>query len=641
VSAVDARIAVAAGPLLARYNAAGVLAGADVHVAQRLGRLSGETDERVHLAVALAVRAVRTGSVCVRLDDSELLDTAEADDGWPAGGGTDGSASSGDAEPMDPPPPLPELAEWTAVLSRSPAVSVGVDGPADRPVRMIDRRVYLDRYWRDEQLVRAAVDRRLSHGLLAVDSARLRAALTRLFPDDRDERPRLAAAVAALSRVTVLTGGPGTGKTTTIARLLAVLHDGAPPDAPALRVALAAPTGKAAARLQEAVRSEAARFDPSDRARVGEPSATTVHRLLGWRPGASTRFRHDRNRHLPHDIVVVDESSMVSLPLMARLLEALRPSARLVLVGDPDQLASVEAGAVLGDLVARPPAADLLPPALGRLDPGLLNTSPPDAELRNGVVRLVAVHRFGAEIGALANAIRSGDVDATLDVLRAGGPAIEWVVPQTDSPSPSDLAGLRADVEAAGLALVGAAAAGDASTAVRALDRHRVLVAHRRGRAGAAFWAAEVEAWIAHATGQDVRPRPLWYAGRPLLVTANDPETGLYNGDTGVVVDDGSGHGIAAFGDAGAPRLVRLYRLPAVETVYAMTVHRGQGSSFDTVSVVLPPASSPLLTRELLYTAITRARLRVRVVGTEAAVRRAVQRPVRRASGLRDPVPRG
>jgi exodeoxyribonuclease V alpha subunit len=151
-----------------------------------------------------------------------------------------------------------------------------------------------------------------------------------------------------------------------------------------------------------------------------------------------------------------------------------------------------------------------------------------------------------------------------------------------------------------------------------------------------AFWAAEVEAWVAAATGQQDRRRTLWYPGRPLLVTANDPETGLYNGDTGVVVDDRAGHLLAAFGDPVAPRLVRLYRLPAVETVYAMTVHRGQGSSFDTVSVLLPPASSPLLTRELLYTAITRARHRVRVIGSEAAVRRAVERPVRRASGLRD-----
>jgi exodeoxyribonuclease V alpha subunit len=151
-----------------------------------------------------------------------------------------------------------------------------------------------------------------------------------------------------------------------------------------------------------------------------------------------------------------------------------------------------------------------------------------------------------------------------------------------------------------------------------------------------AHWAAEVEAWVAAATGLDVRPRAVWYPGRPLLVTANDPDTGLYNGDTGVVVDDRTGRLAAAFGDAGAPRLVRLYRLPAVETVYAMTVHRGQGSSFGAVSVLLPPASSPLLTRELLYTAVTRARDRVRLIGSEAAVRRAVERPVRRASGLRD-----
>src|SRR5690606_8592345 len=286
-----------------------------------------------------------------------------------------------------------EPAGWRAAIEASPLVAVGVDGPADLPARWVDGRLYLDRYWRDEQLVRREVDARLAAPVTDAPPAEtVRATVRRLFPEPDDARQRLATAAAVLGRLTVLTGGPGTGKTTTVARMLAGLQVSL---GPGLRTALAAPTGKAAARLQESVREELATLEPPDRAAVGAPEATTLHRLLGWRPGTSTRFRHSARHHLPHDVVVVDETSMVSLPLMARLLEALRPEARLVLVGDPDQLASVEAGAVLGDLVARPPVA------AGPVD--VLRAAVPEdvpreevaaARLRNGVVRLERVHRF-------------------------------------------------------------------------------------------------------------------------------------------------------------------------------------------------------------------------------------------------------
>ncbi|MGW6227720.1 AAA family ATPase, partial [Cellulosimicrobium cellulans] len=350
----DPRLAVGVPARLGAFNAARVVSAADLRVALRLGRLTGEHDDEVLLAVALAVRAVRSGSVCVRLDDLGSLELPE-----------DEEAARTDATDL----PWPDRSAWADAVARSPLVAAGVDGPADRPARWVGGALYLDRYWRDELAVRHDVDARLASADLPVDADRLDAALSRLFPAADDTRQRLAAAHAATRRLTVLTGGPGTGKTTTVARLLAVLHDAALPSsssaAPAsgagLRVALAAPTGKAAARLQEAVREVVAGFgDPADRERVGAPVATTLHRLLGYRPGSSTRFRHDAHHHLPHDVVVVDETSMVALPLMARLLEALRPDARLVLVGDPDQLASVEAGAVLGDLVHREPVA---PPA--------------------------------------------------------------------------------------------------------------------------------------------------------------------------------------------------------------------------------------------------------------------------------------
>ncbi|MFE6234530.1 exodeoxyribonuclease V subunit alpha [Cellulosimicrobium sp. NPDC057862] len=654
----DPRLAVGVPAWLAAFNAARVVSAADLRVALRLGRLTGEHDDRVLLAVALAVRAVRSGSVCVRLDDLGSLELPE-----------DEEAARTDATDL----PWPDRTAWASAVARSPLVAAGVDGPADRPARWVGGALYLDRYWRDELAVRHDVDGRLAADDLPVDPGRLDAALSRLFPATDDTRQRLAAAHAATRRLTVLTGGPGTGKTTTVARLLSVLHDAARPaaatasPAPAttpgpdasltrdvgLRVALAAPTGKAAARLQEAVREVVAGFpDPADRERVGAPVATTLHRLLGYRPGSSTRFRHDAHHHLPHDVVVVDETSMVALPLMARLLEALRPDARLVLVGDPDQLASVEAGAVLGDLVHREPVT---PPATSAVvvataDVALAASPPPaDGEvddravLGNGVVRLRTVHRQDrdSEILPLAAAIRTGDAEEALALLRAGHGSVEFLETPDDVPDDAVLAAVRADAVTAGTALVEAARAGDATAALDALARHRVMVAHRRGPAGRGRWAAQVEAWVEEATGHHATDTP-WVAGRPLLVTTNDAEVGLYNGDTGVLVAEPGGAGVVAvFGDPRAPLRVRTHRLPPVETVHAMTVHRAQGSQFDRVTLVLPPATSPLLTRELLYTAVTRAQTFVRVVGSEDAVRTAVRSPVHRASGLRTPLPGG
>lgn len=541
------------------------LTAADVHVARRLGAIGGETDERVLLAAALAVEALRGGSVCVVLDDLEI--------------------------------PRPD--GWHDAVRRSPIVADGPDGPADRPLRWVDGRVYLDRYWRDEQTVRAAMLDRVSRPAHA-DPGLLETAVDRLYPSTVDDAQRAALRTAATSHLTVLTGGPGTGKTTAVARMVAALQAAT---GSGLRVALAAPTGKAAARLQESVNAEIAQLGASDREAVGSLQATTVHRLLGWRPGTTTRFRHDRLRRLPHDVVIVDESSMVSLSLMARLVEALRPTARLVLVGDPDQLASVEAGAVLGDLVAALP---------------------------RGVVRLTHTYRYGPALAALAEAIRLGDADSTLALLRAGGEHLSLVEPADERLSPQDVADLREDLETSGRALIEAARAGDAPAALRALGTHRLLLAHREGPFGVAHWAATAESWIGAGAGA-------WPLGRPLLVTENDRASGLFNGDTGVVVSDGLGGVAVAFGEPDRPRLVRPYRLPAVQPVHAMTVHRGQGSQFARVTVLLPPVTSPLLTRELLYTAVTRAREHVRVIGTQDAIRAAVERPVRRASGLREP----
>ena len=604
--------------LLREFNRAGVLAAADVHVASRLARLVEESDDTVRLAVALTVRALRQGSVCLDVATAQATTAVEA----------------GDTAGLD----WPEPRSWLAGLRQSPLVAVGPGGDPDRPLRLVGTMLYLDRYWRQEERIATVLDAAARRPAPAVEKARLHAALDRLFdrPADRGpDRQRLAAAMAAHRWVSVLAGGPGTGKTTTVAKLLAVLQDQA---AGTLRIALAAPTAVAAARLTFAARALARNFGDEDRDRLGDDlQASTLHRLLGRRPDSRTRFRHDADNRLPFDVVVVDEASMVSLTMMSRLLDALRPDCRLVLVGDPDQLASVEAGAVLGDLVMREAPADAASTAPER---AIADLVPADAagleeeereSLNRGVVRLAEVHRFSGEIQSLAEAVRSGEpgrVLAVLEELSGEDDPIELV-----DADERQLAGLRDDVVRTGTAVHQAAAEGDGDRALRELAGHRLLCAHREGPVGVSHWSEVAEGWLRAAVpGYAAGGR--WYVGRPLLVTANDYQLRLFNGDTGVVVDV-AGRPRAAFLRNEAIDLLAPGRLPDVQTVHAMSVHRSQGSQFERVSLVLPPADSPLLTRELVYTGLTRARQHVRIVGTREALLAAVQRPVVRASGLR------
>lgn len=549
------------------FTEAEVFEPADVHVARRLTEMAEETDESVALAVAFAVRALRNGSVCVDL-------------------------KSVAAQVGQPDLPWPDPEAWLSAVRASPLTGTP-------PVlRLYSDLLYLDRYWREEQQVCDDV-----LALLESSSAGAAPGLDRLFPAADYSEQRVAAEIALSQSLTVLTGGPGTGKTTTVARLLALLAEQAAlANRPPLRIALAAPTGKAAARLLEAVHLQIAELDPVDRDRLPELTASTLHRLLQRRRDNASRFRHHRENRLPHDVIVVDETSMVSLTLMARLLEAVRPDSRLLLVGDADQLASVEAGAVLADLVD----------GLGARD-----------DVR--IARLLTSHRFGAPIGALATAIREGRVDDVVALLRDGGPDIEWI--DTDSPGER----LRGVLLPHALRLREAAILGDAKAALATLDEHRLLCAHRRGPHGVRHWNRQVERWLTDATGEPIWSE--WYAGRPLLVTANDYGLQLYNGDTGVTVvrDDG----LAAVVAAGTgPVEFSTSRLADVETVHAMTIHKSQGSQAQEVTVLLPDQESRLLTRELFYTAVTRAKSTVRVVGSEAAVRGAIERRVVRASGL-------
>jgi exodeoxyribonuclease V alpha subunit len=608
----DVRLARDTPPELLPFNQAGVLAAAEVHVARRLAGLAG-TDDAL-LATALAVRAPRLGHVYVDLASVARTVTVEAE------------------EPVDLSAlPWPEPAEWLHRTEASPLVSVGEDAPEPRPLRLIGSCLYLDRYWRDERQVAADL-RELSCEAEDVDTERLTEGLRRVFAGRPDRGQKLAAASAVLRRFAVVAGGPGTGKTTTVARILALLHE-QPGD---LLVALAAPTGKAAARLEEAVHDDAADLDvaPEVRDRLLAAGASTIHRLLGWRPDSNSRFRHHRGNKLPHDVVIVDETSMVSLSLMARLVEAVRPGARLILVGDPGQLTSIEAGAVLGDVVGpatqgprmRPRARERLAAVTGEDVPGEVAES----GIGDGIVVLDRGHRFGTGIATLAGAVRRGDADAVLDVLAQGPEGVEWVAAD---PAAHPLDTIREAAVGSARAILAAAGERDAEAALDALRGFRVLCAHRRGEHGVSTWMTRIEDWLAEDVAAFAGGRR-WYVGRPLLVTENDYELGLFNGDTGVVVATAPTKVAAAFERRGEIVELSPSRLAAVDTVYAMTIHKSQGSQFGTAAVLLPPASSPILTRELLYTAVTRAQERLIVVGTEETLRAAVARPAARASGL-------
>ncbi|AXH96444.1 exodeoxyribonuclease V subunit alpha [Ornithinimicrobium avium] len=623
----DRRLAQTTQGLLGRFNAAGVLTAADVHVARTLARATREQDEAAVLAAALASRAVRSGSVAI-----SLAALAAA-----------GAAALPDL-------PWPDAQEWQEQVTGSKLVGQGA-------IVVDQGLVYLQRYHHQEVQVVEDLRTRAALDAPQVDEPVLDSGLGRIFPGEGYAEQRAAARTLLRARTAVLTGGPGTGKTTTVAGVLALLAEQA--DAAgerALRVGLAAPTGKAAARVRAAVADAldgilARTTDPRTRA-VVEPlrdvEAMTLHRLLGWNPRSRSRFRHHRTNRLPHDVVLVDEASMVSLTHMARLLEALRPTARLVLVGDADQLVSVDAGAVLADLVAGAElagaelagaelaGAEVTGEGTGAEVTGEGTGAEVTDEGAGGraplvVTRLRTVHRFGETIGALADALRRGDADGVVGALSAGSGEVEWVR-QTE-----DTAYLRDLVTGHAREVLAAARRGDAPAALEALGRHRLLCAHRSGPQGVSTWNRLTETWLREEAG--LASYDPMYVGRPLLVTANDYVTGVLNGDTGVVVashkPDGTPVRMAVIeGPTGAQRFAPG-RLGEVETMHAMTIHKAQGSQAAEITVLLPEADSPLLTRELFYTAVTRAQQKVRVVASEDVVRAAVERRVVRASGLR------
>lgn len=599
------------------------------HAASRLSALVGGAGPRVELALALAARQVRLGHVCLDVG-APALGSGPMDEYGEA---------LGDLA-------WPERDDWLTALAGSPLVACVPDGappsamtqePRPLALERPSGRLYLRRWWEHEAVLAEALSQRAAISI-DHDERALAEGLSRLFPSvvgpaERGNRDQAHAAARVLGRgLTVITGGPGTGKTSAVVKVLALLAENAAAmGAPPVRVALLAPTGKAAARMKEAVTAALSRLEVSPEVRAAIPAeASTVHRALGARFDGTVR--HDAENPLRADVVVVDEASMIDVALMRALVEAVKPDARLVILGDRDQLASVEAGAVLADLCG--PVGEAGTDGTGGAAP-----------MSDAITRLSYSFRFGSDtgIGALAGAVLAGDAEGALAVLAdPAHPDVTWVAAR-----PVDgrhrlhpvLAGLVKTGYVPYLEALPARGcdAEDAARALEALGRFRVLSGHRRGPIGARALGRAIGDELAAA--HRIAPTFGHWHGRPIIITRNDYATMLFNGDVGVLAAEGGGERRlrAWFTDReGRPRDLSPARLPPHETVFAMSVHKSQGSEFDAVSVVLPEASSPLLTRELLYTAVTRARRSVTLFASEAALRAAIGRRISRASGLSD-----
>jgi exodeoxyribonuclease V alpha subunit len=559
---------------LSELEAEGAFSMLDVELARSLCRLANNEQPALLLAVALASREVQRGHTCADLP---------ALAGTPIHEGPDA-------------PRFPALDSWLRALTPL----LGDAGPLVLDAR---QRLYLARYHDHERALAQTL-----RGMLGRTETRPSELAAQLFPHAVDAQ-RDAALNARGQRFSVIVGGPGTGKTSTVVKLLALLVDDAlragesPP-----RTLLVAPTGKAAQRLTEAIERARDALPVSEQVKQAiQSKASTVHRALGPLDGSLARFRHGPERPLDCDLLLLDEASMVDLALMRRLLDAVPAHARVIMLGDPDQLASVEAGGVLFDLCR---AAEH-------------EGSP----LRGAVSRLTVSYRYPEHSGidALAKAVHRQSLEEALHVLRAGHADVSFAA----SPKPRELGkALEKEARSSYADLRN----GDIEARLSALDRFRVLCAHRSGPAS----VEQLNPLLSRALGPD---RGANYPGRPIIISQNDYATQLFNGDVGVLHNLLHGRRrelVAAFREGDARRDVSLARLPSHESAYAMTVHKSQGSEFDRVAIVLPERPSRLLSRELLYTAITRAKKAVSVYASEASLRAAIQQRSERNTGLVD-----
>ena len=529
-----------------------------VEMARRDGAAEPET--LAWLGVCLALRTVRDGHTCVDLDriaewSGEIVPGADDAPVWPT-----------------------EAAPWVAALTSATAL---VGKPGDRKPFILDgHRLYLARSLAEEQAVAEAVASR-----------------------------------AAQDRIKILLGGPGTGKTTKVTQDLVQRFTDAEAAGHELAVALAAPTGKAAARmaeaLQQACQGNAVKAAAEVMTRINQLKPTTVHKLLGYRPGRREQYEYHAGNPLPYALVIVDEASMLSSSMMHHLLAAVRQDAEIMLVGDPDQLASVDAGTVLGDLAT------------------FASPECTDHPLHACITTLTKCHRTESEtILKLGAAIRAGDAEAAVALLEAGDGPVAWV----DPANKQQLDALIDEVGSHAREVRTQARSADAAAVLATQAQLQVLCGHRQGQMGVSGWNSRVERQL------DLRPGFPWYTGRPVMVTRNNRALRLANGDVGVVMSDND-HRTAVFGTvntSGKPLRLPVARLEDIATVHALTIHKSQGSEYGHAVVVLPERASRIVTRELLYTGVTRARHKVTVVGSPEVIKEAIATKIRRATALEE-----
>jgi len=603
----------------------GYLSDIDLHFAKFIASFEKLPDPDIYLAAALVSRSTGNGDGCL-----DLTAVAQKTIVF-------GQNAKNEIKP-------PELSQWIETLKQSR--TVGIPGDV-RPLILDNKnRLYLYRYWDYEQRLSTAIMARIHQDIDNIDLSALRDGLNRLFPENGNHPfnwQKVAAVMAAMKRFCVITGGPGTGKTFTMAKILALLLELTP--GKMLHILLAAPTGKAAARIGESIKAAKKTLNCSEQVIAAIPSeATTLHRMLKTIPG-SPYFYYNAENQLHADVVVVDEVSMADLALTAKLFEAVKNDARIILIGDRDQLASVETGFVLADICDQE-NVQVFSAAfcqrfkdITRQDMDVSQKSLKDRPgLYDHMVALKKSYRFAdtGGIGQCSRAVNQGKNDEALYFIKNSPDQISW----KKLSRPDDISRFLPETVIKGYSEY--LNTSDPLTALALFNRFKILCAVKFGPLGVNEINRLTEETLIKNSLIERPHSPTfpWYRGRPVLITRNDYSLDLFNGDIGITLPAPELKSTDLYvyfaGVSGQVRRFHPHRLPEHETAYAMTVHKSQGSEFETILFIFPNQDYPVLTRELLYTGVTRARRCIMIWGTEKIIERAITRRIERTSGLKE-----